>query len=173
MIKKIILPLILTLIMILPLFPAELEKLWGISKTDLTGSLKLENYSTFKPEEKPGYNNKIIDFFSSMNPEERAAIFIIRTHGNPEIDYCFFNEKLYSVSEEWGDIDKLRAQDLLKTLKDKYSEISTEEKNPFIIYSFKKGKTKVLLYKKVIDEKSVHIKIFYYSSDLFSMLLNQ
>jgi len=170
MIKKAIFLIILTFSIVGPLFSSELEKLWGISQDDLISRLKLQNYLTFKPEEKPEYNNRIIDFFSSMNTEDRAVINILRTGENPEIDYCFFNKKLYSISENWGNIDITRAGDLLKTIKGNYSNIKTENKDSYIVYSFKKNKTKGLLYKKVIDEKSVRIRIFYYSTDLFSML---
>ena len=135
--------------------------------------MKLENYSTFRPEEKPEYSNRIIDFFSTMNPEERAVITIVKIPGTPEMDYCFFNEKLYSISEEWGNMDRTRAHNLLKSLVEKYSEPSTDEKNTNIIYSFKKNKTKILVYKNVIDEKSVQIKIYYYSTDLFGLFLSE
>ena len=64
-------------------------------------------------------------------------------------------------------------RDEIKTLKDKYTEQSVEDKSPNIIYSFKKNKTKVLLYKKAIDERSVQIKILYYSTDLFRMLISE
>jgi len=173
MIKKILLITLLTLTIINPLFSSDLEKLWGISKSELISRLKLENYSTFRPEEKPEYSNRIIDFFSTMNPEERAVITIVKIPGTPEMDYCFFNEKLYSISEEWGNMDRTRAHNLLKSLVEKYSEPSTDEKNANIIYSFKKNKTKILVYKNVIDEKSVQIKIYYYSTDLFGLFLSE
>jgi len=170
MTKKVIFLIILSLSIASPLFSSDIEKLWGISQNDLITRLKLKNYSTFKPEEKPDYSNKIIDFFSSMSTEERAVIVILRAAGNPEIDYCFFNEKLYSVSENWGNINTTGADELLKNIKDKYLKISAEDKNPLTVYSFKKNKTKGLLYKKVIDDKTVRVKVFYYSTDLFSML---
>lgn len=172
-IKKIILITLLSQTIALPLFSSEPEKLWGISRTDLISRYKLENYLLFKPEDNPEYSNRIIDFFSTMNPEERTVITIIKTNGNPVTDYCFFNEKLYSLTEEWGNLDRTSAHNLIKTLKDKYTEQSMEEKSPNIIYSFKKNKTKVLLYKKAIDERSVQIKIFYYSTDLFRMLISE
>lgn len=172
-IRKIILITLLTSAIALPLFSSEPEKLWGISRTELINRYKLENYLLFKPEDNPEYSNRIIDFFSSMNPEERAVITIIKTDGSPVTDYCFFNEKLYSVTEDWGNLDKIKAHDLIKTLKDKYTEQSVEEKSPNIVYSYKKNKTKVLLYKKAIDERSVQIKIFYYSTDLFRMLISE
>ena len=172
-IRKIILITLLTPAIAVPLFSSEPEKLWGISRTELISRYKLENYLLFKPEDNPEYSNRIIDFFSSMNPEERALITIIKTNGNPVTDYCFFNEKLYSVTEEWGNLDRTKAHNLIKTFKDKYTEQSMEDKSPNIIYSFKKNKTKVLLYKKAIDERSVQIKIFYYSTDLFRMLISE
>lgn len=171
--KQIILLTIITLTVANPLFSSEPEKLWGISKTELISRLKLKNYSTFKPEENPEYSNKIIDFFSTMNPEERAVISIIKSQGTPEMDYCFFNEKLYSISEEWGNVDRNRAHTILKSLVEKYAEPSTDGKNQYTIYSFKKNKTKILVYKKAIDEKSVQIKIYYYSTDLFGLFLSE
>jgi len=77
-----------------PLYPSEIEQLWGISKNDLIAQLKLKNYTIFKPEDKPEYSNRIVDFFISMNPEDKTEITILQSKGNPEIDYCFFNEKL-------------------------------------------------------------------------------
>ncbi len=171
MIKKIILLFVLILTIIAPLSPSEFEQLWGMSKSDLIARFKLKDYSTFKPEDHPEYNNRIIKFFNSMNSDGKTAITILRIDGKPETDYCFFNEKLYSVSEEWGNVEKGRANDLLKSIECSYSSISTEKKNPDIIYSFKKNKTKVLLYTKFIDDKSVRLKVFYYSTDLFSMML--
>lgn len=171
--KKIITAIITILITTNSFADPELEKIWGTTKPDLIDRLKLENYTTFRPEENPDYKNRIIDFFISMNPQERAVITILRIHGIPETDYCFFNEKIYSISEDWGNISRVRALNLWNTLKAKYSLESTEEKKLYNIYSLKKDKTKVLLYKKAVDEKSVNIKIFYYSTDLFSMLFTE
>lgn len=173
MIKKITFILILTLSVINPVFTAESETLWGISKTDLINRLKLESYSTFKPSEKPEYSNRIIDFFNSMASDQKFDITILRTGEKPEVDYCFFNEKLYSISEDWGNIEIIKAGEILKSLKAKYTEVSTENKDQHVVYSFKKDKTKIVLYKKTESDKSVNIKIFYYSTTLFSMLLAQ
>lgn len=173
MIKKPAIILILTLIIMTPIFSSEPEKLWGISKDDLINKLKLENYSIFRPEDKPDYNNKIIDFFTSMNPEDRPDIIILRTNGIPETDYCFFNSKLYSISEQWGDVDKTKVTNILKILKGRYPELSTDKKKPDILYNFRKEKTKVLLYEKVIDEKSSQVRVFYYTISLFSILLSE
>jgi hypothetical protein len=173
MIKKILLSITTVLLLMNPLFSEELEKLWGISRSDLISRLRLVNYSEFKPEDKPEYTNKVIDFFSSMNPEERAVITILRVQGKPDVDYCFFNEKLYSISEDWGNIDRTKAGEILKDIKGNYSELSSDDKNPVIIYSFKKRKTKGLLTKKIIDERSVQVRIFYYSTDLFGMLFSE
>lgn len=171
MIIRTIITTIITITLLNPLNPADTIKLWGISQAELISRLKLENYTSFRPEEKPEYSNRVIDFFSAMNPEDRGMINIIKAQGTPETDYCFFNEKLYSITEEWKNTDRVNAHRLLLELKAKYNEPSVEEKNSSTVYSFKKGKTKVLVYKKTIDEKNLQIKIFYYSTDLFSMFL--
>lgn len=171
--KKIIITAIIALTVVNYIDAAEPETLWGISKTGLISKLKMENYTTFKPSEKPEYNNRIIDFFNSMSSEHKFDISILRAGTKPEIDYCFFNEKLYSVSEDWGDIETAKAEEILKTLRCRYADATTEKKDQYTVYSFKKERTKVVLYKKTDIHSIVNVKIYYYSTALFSMLLVQ
>lgn len=171
--KKKIFTAIIALTIITPLAAAEPETLWGISKTGLINKFKIENYSMFKPSEKPEYNNRIIDFFNSMSSENRFDIFILRAGIKPETDYCFFNEKLYSVSEDWGDIETAKAEEILNNLKCRYAGATAEKKDQYTVYSFKKERTKVVLYKKCNIDKFVNVKIYYYSTVLFNMLLVQ
>jgi hypothetical protein len=154
------------------IFSADQESLWGVSKDSLLGRLKPENCTVFRLQDKPEYSNRIIDFFNSMNSDSNTSIVIVRHQGKPEIDYCFFNEKLYLITEEWNSVETSEAQSLLNGLKQKYLEIPAAEKKQGILYSFKKDKTKVLLHRKALDSKLYKIRIFYYSTDLFCMLLN-
>ena len=171
--KKLIHSVIIALVIITPLSGSEIENLWGITRNDLITKKKIENYITFKPADNPEYKNRVIDFFSAMNSDSKADIIILRTQGKPEIDYCFFNTKLYSITEVWYDVENNKAQAILKTINDIYPQISYEKKNPEFIYSFKKDRTKVLVYKKIMNDNSVNMKVVYYSMDLFGMLLSE
>lgn len=173
MIKKILFLIILTVTIAHQLSAADPEVLWGISKDSLINRLKLENYTTFKPEDRPEYNNRIINFFTSMNPEAKTSILILRAPGSPEIDYCFFNERLYSISENWGDIDKNKVLNLENTIKTKYSDLSPGDNNSNMILSFQKNKTKGVLCKQIVNENTIHINIFYYSVSLFNLLFTE
>jgi hypothetical protein len=171
--RKQIITFILILSIITPLSSAGFEELWGLKSSELINRLSISSFSTFKPGENPSYNNKIIDFFCTINPEIKSSITILRSPGKPERDFCFFNERLYSISEEWDLIEINSAKRLINAVKEKYPLVSTEEKPAETIYNFKKNKTKVYLYRKAVDKDSVSIRIYYYSTDLFGILLRE
>lgn len=153
-------------------YATEVESLWGISKSDLIKKLKVDVYEIFKPSDKPQYKNRVIDFFTTMCSEEKSEIIILRIAGNPEIDYIFFNDKLFSVSEEWGEIDRNRAKGLIKSIETDYNGSQTAGSTDGL-YSFRKNRTKVLIQKKDINSGSSRFRVFYYSMDLFNMLLRE
>jgi hypothetical protein len=171
--KKQILTIILTFSLITPLFSAGFEELWGIESSELIHMLKISDFSTFKAGDNPSYNNKIIDFFCTINPELKRTITILRSPGKPETDFCFFNERLYSISEEWNSIEINKSRELINAVKKKYPLITVDEKTTETVYNFKKNKTKVYLYQKAGDAETVNIRIYYYSTDLFGVLLRE
>lgn len=171
--KKQIITIILTFSIIIPLSPAGFEELWGLKSSELIHRLSISNFSTFKPEDNPTYDNKIIDFFCTINPDAKKTITILRSPGEPETDFSFFNERLYSISEEWDSIEIFKARELINTFKAKYPLITVDEKTAETIYNFKKNKTKIYLYQKPVDKETVSIRIYYYSTDLFSILLQE
>lgn len=171
--KKQLLTFILTFSLITPIFPAGFEELWGIKSSELIQRLRISKFSTFKPGDEPSYNNKILDFFCTINPEVKKTITVIRSSDQPETDFCFFNERLYSISEKWNTIERNKANELINTLRENYPLITVDEKTEETVYNFKKNKTKVYLYKKTGDTNSVNIRIYYYSTDLFSILLHE
>jgi hypothetical protein len=171
--RKKILTFIIIFSTITPLSSAGYEELWGIKTGELINRLRIADFTTFQPGDNPAYNNKIIDFFCTINPEAKRTITILRSSGKPETDYCFFNERLYSISEEWNSIGITKALELINTVKEKYPLINTEKKSAETIYNFKKNKTKVYLYHKAVNTESVSIRIYYYSTDLFGVLLNE
>ncbi|PKL19201.1 MAG: hypothetical protein CVV49_02165 [Spirochaetae bacterium HGW-Spirochaetae-5] len=171
--KKQVLTFILIFSIIAPLSPAGFEELWGLKSSELIIRLNISNFSTFKPGDNPSYNNRIIDFFSTINPEVQSKITILRYPGKPERDFCFFNERLYSISEEWDSIDMNSAQGIINAVKEKYPLINVDEKTAETVYNLKMNKTKVYLHRKTVDKQSVNIRIYYYSTDLFGILIRE
>jgi hypothetical protein len=173
MLKKFLIVTVAFIFLANPVHPAEYETFWGNDRNNFINTQKSEKYYIFKIKEKPDYKNRIVDFFESMNTNDKVNITIVRVNGKPEIDYCFFNEKLYSVSEDWGEIDIATADKLINTIKKKYSNQSVENKNSKIIYSFNRDKTKILFMQSILNEKTVKVRIYYYSADLFGILFNE
>ena len=171
--KKQILTFIVIFSIITPLSPAGFEELWGLKSSELIKRLNISSFSTFKPGDNPSYNNRIVDFFCTINPEVKSTITILRSPGKPERDFCFFNERLYSISEEWVSIDINSAQGIINALKEKYLLITVDEKTTETVYNLKKNKTKAYLHRKSVDKQSVNIRIYYYSTDLFGILLRE
>jgi len=165
--------ILLVLLSLNPLKSSDYETIWGDEKTSFITKYKSGKYFTFKAKDDPEYKNRIIDFFTSMDANDNVDITVVRINGKPEIDYCFFNEKLYSISENWGDIDTKTAAKLIQSIRKNFPGQSTEKKARDIIYSFKKNKTKILFQQNISGTDTVKVKIFYYSTDLFRMLFNE
>lgn len=173
MLKKIYLIAVIISTLHIPGFGSDYESIWGNEKNSFITKFKADTYLVFRAKDEPEYKNRIIDFFTSMNANNKVDIMVVRVNGKPEIDYCFFNEKLYSISEDWGEIDTETAAKLVHSIKKKYTGQPAEKKETDIIYSFKKNKTKVLFQQSISGGNTVRVKIFYYSMDMFRSLFNE
>lgn len=154
-------------------YGSDYDNIWGNGKNSFISKYKSDNYIVFNTKDEPDYTNRIIEFFTSMNSNNRVDITIVRIIGKPEIDYCFFNEKLYSVSEDWGDIDTRAAGKLVQAIEKKYTSHSIGKKKTETIHSFEKNKTKVVFQQTLSGTNTVRVKIFYYSTDIFRSLFNE
>jgi len=150
----------------------EYEKIWGTIQHNFIQSLNTTDYVIFRPEEKPEYKNRIVSFFYSMGGNG-VKVNILRIKGVPEKDYCFFNNLLYSVSEDWGNISLNNADSIIKKLKAEYIVQNVVNKEGTTIITFEKDRNKIILYKKPVEINSIQLKVFYYSNDLFNILLNE
>jgi hypothetical protein len=139
----------------------EYENLWGIQQQNFINSLASAEYTIFRPSEKPDYKNRIISFFYAMGGD-CVSVNILRVKGMPEIDYCFFNNMLYSVSEDWGNISTKSTDSIIKKIENGYSVNNIDNKDHTTIITFEKNKNKIILYKKPIDRDIVKLRIFYY-----------
>jgi hypothetical protein len=155
-----------------PLNSADYDTIWGNEKNIFLTGCKPDKYLMFKAKDDPDFKNRIIDFFTSMSSGNHIDITVIRINGKPEIDYCFFNNKLYSVSENWGEIDKGTAEKIIQSIRKEYSAQGTEKRDSGVLYSFKKNKTKIVYQQNISGSGSVRVTVFYYSTDLFRMLFN-
>lgn len=163
--------LFLFLIITANAYSQEYESLWGINQQRFISTLpSSSDYMTFRPDEKPEYRNRIISFFYSMGGEG-ISVNVLRVNGLPEKDYCFFNNMLYSVSEDWGNISAGRADSIIKNIESRYDRQSENSKEITTIITFVKERNKIILYKKPVDRDIVKLRIFYYSNDIFNILL--
>lgn len=149
------------------------EKKWGIDYTFFIESIdKTTQYITFKPAEKPDYSNRVARFISSLNIESKKDLEVIRLLTNPETDYLFFKGKLCSITENRGIIPVKEGEAILKSFTKKFGPPRTEKKSSLYIYTYKKGRTQVILYQQLIDNNIMRCKIYSYTNDIFNLLFS-
>ncbi|HOP30122.1 MAG TPA: hypothetical protein P5120_09775 [Spirochaetota bacterium] len=146
------------------------EKLWGTGQQNFINSLTSSDYILFNPEDKPEYKNRIISFFRIMGGDG-ARVSVLRIKGSPEIDYCFFNNMLYSVSEDWGHITSKNAKSIITKIENHYIKKSIDTKEETTVITFEKDKNKIIIYKKPVDDNFIKLRIFYYTNEIFNILL--
>jgi hypothetical protein len=149
----------------------EYEKIWGTIQQNFIQSLITSDYITFRPEEKPEYKNRIVSFFYAMGGNG-VRVNILRIKGVPEKDYCFFNNLLYSVSEDWGNISLNNADAIIKKIKKDYIVKNIDNKEDTTIITFEKDRNKKYYIKNLLI-MMYKLRIFYYTNDLFNILLKR
>ncbi len=166
---------IILLFIVIPinLYSHGYENLWGINSDELLKKIPGDkSYEIFKPQDKNKYNNRAITFFQAMGGSS-SSINILRIKGTPDKDFCFFNGRLYSVSEEWNMIRTDKAEKLIKNIESRYDRENTVTKNRMTILTYKKNKTRVIIYKRPEDSRNFKVKILFYSNDIFNILLTE
>lgn len=146
---------------------------WGINQKEFIKSLPADSeYLIFKPDDEPEYSNKIISFFQTMGGSD-VSVNILRIKGRPVRDYCFFNNRLYSVTEDWREIPSTDTEKLVNNYNRLFTRLSSEMKDGVTINSYVKEKTKIIIYRKQIDDNRFKVKILFYTNDVFNILLNE
>ncbi len=171
---KTITGLILFLILILlPEISFPYEKIWGTKYNIFIKSLdrKIE-YTEFDPSEKPDYKNRITGFINSLNSSAGKEIKIVRLKITPETDYLFYGGRLCGITENRGEIKIKEGEKILKDLTLKFGNPETDKKSSLYIYTFKKGRTRVILYQHLIDNMTMRCKVYSYTNDIFNSLFS-
>lgn len=151
-------------------YSSDYEKLWGTGQQNFINSLTSTDYVIFRPEDKPEYKNRIISFFNAMGGDG-VRVNILRISGSPEKDYCFFNNMLYSVSEDWGNTTLKNADSIIRQIENRYKIKNIDKKDETTIITFEKDKNKIILYKKPVDYNCIKLRVFYYTNNIFNILL--
>lgn len=155
------------------LYAQEYSSQWGILQNDFIRTIpNSSEFYIFKPADDPEYNNKIISFFKAMSGGD-TSISILRLKGQPIKDFCFFNNRLYSVTEEWTQISINDGDKILNAFESKYKIIGKEQKEGITICSFIKDKTKIIVYRKPVNSSSEKIKILFYTNEVFNILIKE
>jgi len=145
---------------------------WGISIESFKKQLPAgDRFEEFSPGEKKTYVNKIISYMKAIDEKIDERLKIIRTGKNPEIDYVFVKNTLYTTLENWGMISAETLKAIIDSLNAVYGMPDIQKDKSLTIYSYKNDQTKVLLYIKAGPDRSFKCRIYYYSNRLFRMLI--
>jgi hypothetical protein len=127
----------------------------------------------FTPGERPKYKNRILSYITAIDNKLVDKIIILRVKTRPETDYLFVNNKLYSIIENWDDIDQNTEKEIQVNLKKQFGESRVQKDKNFYIYSYDGDNTKVLWYLMKAPGKKSACKIYYYTRQLFRLLISE
>ncbi len=152
--------------------PAELE--WGspiekIKKAIPQGS----NYVEFLPSDNPNYENKIMSYITAIDADLIKKITIIRVKTQPVVDYLFVNDRLYTIMENWEEVEPKKGKEIETTLTNQYGSPLVQQDKNFYIYSFNNDKTKVLYYLMKVSDSKYKCTVYYYTKKLFRILITE
>jgi len=147
---------------------------WGAMLIKVKNTLPPDtSFTEFSPSEKPDYKNKILSYITAIDNKLYDKIVILRIKSNPETDYLFVNNKLYSIIENWGTIDQHAEKEILSNLTKQFGKTQLQKDNNFYIYSYNSDRTKVLCYLIKLPDKRSTCKVYYYTRQLFRMLISE
>jgi hypothetical protein len=127
----------------------------------------------FSPADDPNYENKILSYITAIDADLIKKITIVRVKSQPMVDYLFVSDKLYTVMENWGEVDPNKSKEIETGLTTQYGAPLVQQDKNFYTYSYNNDKTKVLFYLvKKADGKATCI-VYYYTKKLFRILITE
>jgi len=153
---------------------APLQYDWGTQLVKVKKTLPSDRESQqFSPKDRPKYKNKILSYITAIDNKLVDKIIILRVKSQPVIDYLFVNDKLYTIMENWGSVDAKTEKEILSRLSGQFGQPLVQQDKNFYIYSFNSDKTKVLYYLMKSDDGKSKCKVYYYTRQLFRMLITE
>ncbi len=146
---------------------------WGSKKATLTSALGTGQWTEFKPSDRPKYRNKILSYITTIDADLANKIMIVRTESTPMVDYLFVNDKLYTVMEDWGQVDPATEKSIQSRLGAKFGQPVIQKNASLHIYSYHNDATKVLCYFTRLPEGASNCKVYYYTKKLFRLLITE
>lgn len=145
---------------------------WGAEKAHyITRNFSPETrYCEFTPASNPGYKNKIMSYIIALSDKFRDSISIVKTKTNPERDFLFVKNRLYSISEIYESLTDKKAQTIIQSLTASFGAPVVEKGASYTQYSYATAKTRVMarIFRR---EHRTECKIYYYSTDIFKRLM--
>jgi len=130
-------------------------------------------YSKFRLSDMDGYKNIIVSYMTDVDKNIKNDIVVLRTKSGTVTDYIFVKDRLYTVSRDWNIVDTEKEAWIRRAITDKYGTASVKEDGGFWIYSYSTGNTKVLYYRVRTSPNTYRCRVYYYTKNLFKMLLMQ
>ncbi len=146
---------------------------WGTQKSDVLASMAAgSGYREFAPSGDPSYQNVIMNYILTINKELSGSITIVKVSSRPEKDLLFINGKLYSVTENYGNMSREALEGLVRELSAGYGEPVQQADSSLTTYTFTTGATKAIVY-SYPGGKNITCRVYYYSASLFKMLMSE
>ncbi|MBN2160406.1 MAG: hypothetical protein JW807_13515 [Spirochaetes bacterium] len=153
---------------------AAIQYEWGTELEKVKKSLPSDRESTqFTPRDKQNYKNKILSYITAIDADLADKIIILRLETRPVTDFLFVKDRLYTVMEDWGRVDEKTEKEIHAKLAGLYGKPLVQQDKSFFIYSYSNDTTKVLYYLMKLPEGKSQCKVYYYTRQLFKMLISE
>lgn len=147
---------------------------WGTQLLKVKKTLPSDKESQqFSPKDKPKYKNKILSYITAIDNKLIDKIIVLRVKSLPEVDYLFVNDKLYTIMENWGSVDAKMDKEIQAKLAVQFGQPLVQQDKNLAIYSYNSDKTKVLYYLMKSPDGKAKCKVYYYTKQLFRMLITE
>jgi hypothetical protein len=146
------------------------DRLWEKDIDDIKRNIKKSTIQ-FTPRTNPDYKNKIIEFVNNMDSTVNKRMLIIRENTTPVKDYIFIRNKLYTIKETHGPLNKAKESNLRKSLGARFGTPNISSEKDCTVYSYSNSKTKILYYKYHNKNEISKCNVYYYTQKIFRMML--
>ncbi len=140
----------------------------GKVRSDLKNTGRMES---FNPTNRTGYTNKVLSFILAIDEDIGGEMMVLSHNSGYTRDYLFIRGRLATTMEDFGQIPDKTMNMIIRELKKRYGEPSTQSKGSLTIDSWSDSTSKVMLYRKKLDNGRYKSKLYLYDRALFRQLI--
>jgi hypothetical protein len=145
---------------------------WGTPLEKVQSDLMTNgSIESFNPTNRSGYTNKVMSYILAVDENIGSDMVVLSHKSGYTRDYLFIQGRLSTTMEDFGQISGETMNMIIRDLKRRYGEPSSQSEGGLTIDSWSDNKSKVMLYRKKLDNGRYKSKLYLYDRALFRKLI--